>query len=441
MTQTPEPSASAWLNQSCHCIRPDREALRKGLAHSQHGARWLAALDARPGLFSDTAVFLDSHDVAAMQEAVRLMSRVVLSPAFHAQALLTAPAIARQAQPNPGVFLGFDFHLTEAGPRLIEINTNAGGAMLNLVLGQAQSGCCTVLDQALARWWTGQEGQHSILAMFREEWALARGEAVLRSIAIVDESPQEQYLYPEFLLFEELFRQAGLQAFIVAPSDLEFREQRLWWGEQPIDLVYNRLTDFYLEDESLSALRQAYESQAVVLTPHPYAHALWADKRHMALLRDARLLQAAGLSAEEAAFLQAVIPPTEVVSAEQAESLWARRKGLFFKPAAGYAGKAAYRGDKLTRSNFAQLINSAYVAQAIVPPSERRIRREGEAEALRLDVRNYVYQGQTLLLAARLYQGQTTNFRTPGGGFAPVLTVSAQALLPAGDQACCTRDF
>jgi hypothetical protein len=24
------------------------------------------------------------------------------------------------------------------------------------------------------------------------------------------------------------------------------------------------------------------------------------------------------------------------------------------------------------------------------------------------------------LVAARLYQGQTTNFRTPGGGFAPV---------------------
>jgi hypothetical protein len=26
-------------------------------------------------------------------------------------------------------------------------------------------------------------------------------------------------------------------------------------------------------------------------------------------------------------------------------------------------------------------------------------------------------------VTARLYQGQTTNFRTPGGGFAPVFTV------------------
>jgi hypothetical protein len=27
------------------------------------------------------------------------------------------------------------------------------------------------------------------------------------------------------------------------------------------------------------------------------------------------------------------------------------------------------------------------------------------------------------MLVSRLYQGQTTNFRTPGGGFAPVMVV------------------
>jgi hypothetical protein len=38
-------------------------------------------------------------------------------------------------------------------------------------------------------------------------------------------------------------------------------------------------------------------------------------------------------------------------------------------------------------------------------------------------VRNYVAGGKNLLRVSRLYQGQTTNFRTAGGGFAPVLTV------------------
>ena len=35
----------------------------------------------------------------------------------------------------------------------------------------------------------------------------------------------------------------------------------------------------------------------------------------------------------------------------------------------------------------------------------------------------YVYRGDVQLVTARLYRGQTTNFRTPGGGFAPVLAV------------------
>lgn len=43
-----------------------------------------------------------------------------------------------------------------------------------------------------------------------------------------------------------------------------------------------------------------------------------------------------------------------------------------------------------------------------------------EQTALKMDIRAYVYNSEIQLLAARLYQGQTTNFRTQGGGFAPV---------------------
>jgi hypothetical protein len=51
------------------------------------------------------------------------------------------------------------------------------------------------------------------------------------------------------------------------------------------------------------------------------------------------------------------------------------------------------------------------------------IRIDGHDERRKLDVRLYTYGGKTLVAAARLYQGQTTNFRTPGGGFAPVFSV------------------
>ena len=45
------------------------------------------------------------------------------------------------------------------------------------------------------------------------------------------------------------------------------------------------------------------------------------------------------------------------------------------------------------------------------------------AQTRKFDVRLYTYDGRGLLAAARLYQGQTTNFQTPGGGFAPVFVI------------------
>ena len=56
-------------------------------------------------------------------------------------------------------------------------------------------------------------------------------------------------------------------------------------------------------------------------------------------------------------------------------------------------------------------------------PSERRLLVDGVEQDLKLDLRNYVYRGVVQLVSARLYQGQTTNFRTPGGGFASVFSV------------------
>ena len=80
---------------------------------------------------------------------------------------------------------------------------------------------------------------------------------------------------------------------------------------------------------------------------------------------------------------------------------------------------------------FDEVLAGSYIAQALVPPSSRRLAVGGEAVELKLDLRNYVYDGKVQLVAARLWQGQTTNFRTPGGGFAPVLTVSSGVTPPA----------
>ena len=118
--------------------------------------------------------------------------------------------------------------------------------------------------------------------------------------------------------------------------------------------------------------------------------------------------------------LLAGIPHTEVVKLENAERLWRERRRLFFKPFAGFGGRAAYRGDKLTRRVWQEILAGDYIAQALVTPGERVISDQEPAQVLKFDLRDYTYDGQVQWVAARLYQGQTTNFRTPGGGFAPV---------------------
>ena len=121
--------------------------------------------------------------------------------------------------------------------------------------------------------------------------------------------------------------------------------------------------------------------------------------------------------------LQAGFPATCHVTRANAERLWKQRKQLFFKPAVGFGSRAAYRGDKLTKRVWDEILQSNYVAQKIVPPSQRGVLVDGKETTLKVDIRAYVYAGNIQLLAARLYQGQTTNFRTQGGGFAPVFVI------------------
>jgi hypothetical protein len=411
------------LNRSCHCITVDRVRLRQYLESGPISAGVYAAISERaPTLFSDSAVFLAGAHLEHMRAVIGAIESVVSCPGFHAWALELAAPIAHHDHGPRGVFLGYDFHLGHDGPQLIEINTNAGGGLLNAALARAQQACCATVEAAMQ----GAHDPHGVedrfLAMFRAEWRRQRDTTPLRTIAIVDDAPVEQYLYPEFLLFQQLFEQAGVRAVITDPRQLIRAGGALQVAGEPIDMVYNRLTDFSLSDAGSAALRGAYAAGEVVVTPNPHIYALYADKRHLTVLSDPERLRAWGVDPAHVDLLAASVPRTRLVDASDADALWRDRKHYFFKPLDGYGGKAAYRGDKLSRKVFEQILARPYVAQRLVPPSERTIAIDGRHVPLKLDLRNYVYDAEVQLVAARLYQGQTTNFRTPGGGFAPVFT-------------------
>ncbi|MBI4742915.1 MAG: hypothetical protein HY777_15510 [Betaproteobacteria bacterium] len=407
--------------RDCVCVSVDHEALRHALEEGE-GVSYAELLATRPHLFSDTMVFVGAAQLQRMADLIATIEQVVALPAYRERVFAHAPEIARHASPAAGVFLGYDFHLGADGPQLIEINTNAGGGLLNAKLLRAQRACCGQMAATIS---VQPAPEAAFVAMFREEWRLARGDAPPNCIAIVDESPGGQYLAPEFELFRDLFQSHGIAAIVADPAQLSFHPVggQLRCGSQIVDLVYNRLTDFAFDDPQHRVLRDAYLADAVVTTPHPHAHALYADKRNLVALTDENWLTGIGLGTAERALLLGGIPRTVEVRPDNAETFWSSRKQWFFKPAAGYGGKAAYRGDKLTKRVFAEISRGGYIAQALVPPSERRLLVDGVEQDLKLDLRNYVYRSAVQLVSARLYQGQTTNFRTPGGGFAAVFSV------------------
>lgn len=427
------------LNLGCVCSTLQLPLLRREL--EQPGLSGLAGpLDnTHPHLFSATPVFLSARDYQAMAGSVSALHRVSALPGYQSAALARAPAIARLAFGPQGAFMGYDFHVGAVGPRLIEINTNAGGALLHAAAARAHRACCTPLDGMFG-------GPHDLdrldlvfVDMFRSEWRSQRGDRPLRTVVITDDAPSQQYLAPEFDMARRLFAAHGIQAVIADPRELQWEGGLLWHpalpAGLPVDLVYNRLTDFDLSHPDHDALREAYVNGAAVVTPHPRAHALHADKRNLIALSDDALLAAWGAAPRDRALLRQVVPHTQLVTPDNADALWAERKQLFFKPAGGYGSKAAYRGDKLTRRVWGEIATGNFVAQALVAPGERIVSVNGEPTRLKVDVRAYAYDGRIQLLAARTYAGQTTNFRTAGGGFSPVVVLPGLTGQPSREEA------
>src|SRR6185437_6522312 len=147
------------------------------------------------------------------------------------------------------------------------------------------------------------------------------------------------------------------------------------------DFVYNRFVDFYFARPTSAILRQAWQQQKILFSPHPREYLLLADKERLAdfykkkldpsLLYTERIRDLTANKAGDA--LDAVI-----------EGLWERRKHLFFKPRTMYGGKAAFRGNSISRRAFAEIFEGDFVAQEFLPAAEWHSRK--------FDLRFFVYR-------------------------------------------------
>lgn len=321
----------------------------------------------------------------------------------------TSPALSKP--PHASVLMSYDFHVDfledPAGRlKLIEINTNASMSLLAALMVDGSGS--NLSSRALA---------DQFAADFASDLKLATGRSLQGAhIAIIDEEPAKQKMYIEFLLYKELLERHGAKVVICDRRELEMRDGKLWAAQiGPIDLIYNRSTDFYFEEPESQALREALALNAAVITPNPYDYRLLADKNRLVEWSgDGELESLYGIPTSEANEIRHALLRTREVTPENAEQLWKERKKLMFKPRTAYGGKGVYRGSSISRGAFDGVVQSGALAQEFVPAPTLKI---GDNE-FKYDLRFFAYQDQIRLACARLYQGQTTNATTPGGGLA-----------------------
>ncbi|TGL85763.1 circularly permuted ATPgrasp domain protein, partial [Leptospira yasudae] len=303
---------SQLLNRECQCVTLEKNVLEETF-HSKilkaNGAEHLDVNALSERFFSPSASFLDPKELDSMQSAVSTFQKILKNESVRKELLREFPESLKHRFSEGGVFLSFDFHLTDQGPKLIEINTNAGGAFLQKKLVEAQQECCAEVRDALPTKEELDAIGFDFLQIFLQEWKDAGKPDRPKFIAIVDETPQEQFLYPEFLLFRELFTSHGIDSEIVSPETFQTNEEGfLFVNGKKVDLIYNRLTDFYLTDPGNKTIRAAWEKETVVVTPNPIDYELYAKKTNLILWKNDDFLQNSGIGEEDRNVLDRIVP-------------------------------------------------------------------------------------------------------------------------------------
>lgn len=289
---------------------------------------------------------------------------------------------------NYSVCMSYDFHINTNGqPELIEINTNAAFLALGLELYSFLN-----LPNPASTF-----NEKALVDMFANELRLSG--ASNSSVAIVDEYPDKQNLYLEFLIYKTILNKNDIKTDIFNIADVEkFKE---------FSLVYNRYTDFYLQEEKSAVIKKLYNENILNLSPNPYEYFLLADKQ--------RFLD---WNSQTEVAKPASLLKTYDMGTEDKDKIWSERKNLFFKPKTSFGGKQAYKGASISRKIFENVSNANFIAQQLSVPSQIQVEIDNIKQEFKYDLRCFVYKDELQLIVARLYQGQITNLKSVGGGFA-----------------------
>lgn len=393
-------------------------------------------------LLSPFQVELPKSLLHQAQALVKSLYALREDSAYQQHVAAKSPVSAQWNPGNKSLCMSYDFHVNSEGKlKLIEINTNAAFLLMGYFLYKAQGLSLPIADFSLQElhlnfleeYDRNQHSQESIGGQPRGKPSEAGRLHSPLKIAIIDESPAQQKLYFEFLLYQQMLQSFGHKAVIADPSELTLANSNKLvlksQADQQIDFIYNRTTDFYLEQEATQALKTSYLNRGLTLSPNPHEYSLLADKERQiewSLWSENKATTPpppfSSVMLEQLKIQKEHLLETVLLTNETQAAVWSNKKKYFMKPLTSFGSKGGYRGEGISRVTFDQLVGKNFLAQEFCPaPEQTFTTKDLVPTKLKYDLRFYVYKDRIQLVLARLYQGQLTNLKTLNGGFAPVI--------------------
>ncbi len=352
-----------------------------------------------PQLASPLVLKLPKSIYTQAQEIVDDLYRLTQNSEYQKQQHAHFPFTHFQEQPS--LLSSLDVHVNEQQQlKIIEINTNASSYLVNAEHYTSRSmPLFADAKQSLKQSFQKTFGDH-----------LAPGKLFL----IIDENPEQQNMYVEFLMYREfLAKEFSVRCEIADVKELVWdATQGLMWRGEAVSGIYNRSTDFYFKDSP--HLAQAFQNSQTLLSPHPWGYALIADKNRLIEWNEQ-------LDPQVYPHLtRALLKTFRFSQFKDADDLWSQRNGFFFKPPNAYGSRSVYKGKSISRTVFQRIFSDDFIAQEACAAPEVVMEFENQKSQFKYDLRFYFFENKIQLAIARLYQGQLTNLQTPLGGLTPL---------------------
>lgn len=376
-------------------------------------------------IFFPQSIHLSKQAYAQMQTVIQALFK--LKKNYLPKPNPSLPQSALKKHQQDSVLMAYDFHVTQDIPKLIEINTNASGFLIANALYQFQKLPYKKAQQDLgssfnSEWLKYQNQKNNKKQSFQEDDTKQNFQNINlninklnnpKKVVLIDDDILNQNMAIEFFMYKDFFKSIGWSCDILESSSLKIdtSQQCLKTPKgDKIDFIYNRSTDFYFTKHA--HLNTAFLKEYCAISPHPREYYLLSDKLRLCewSIKQDSLLELQNIK-QNLLF-------SKILTANNQEQIWKHRKKYFFKHVQGYGGKLAYRGSSISYKKFQELCNLQILVQEFIAPSEYK---DPQGVKWKVDFRAYVYEDRIQQIIARCYQGQLTNFKTEGSGFATVI--------------------